>query len=299
MTDIPEVLVGIAVEPDGEILEGSRSAVQHGAALARALGAPLAILHSTWTPDLDAELGPEPSDAVRANVSALAAEAGFAEASIAFTGERPWIALIQRCLRLGSEHVVVARRDRAGATDGRTFGTNTLRLLRKCPAALWTVVAGSRTPYRKILAATDLSEVGDRVTRWAGRLAKLFDSQLHIAHAWQRGMEMQLELVSLSPKATAARIHAHEDELRERIRTALGDEAGSIEPHLHVGCAAPENLLLRGAEELAPDLVVMGTLSRTGVPGMLMGNTAERLVHRLPCSLLTLKPADFESPVVQ
>ena len=80
MTDIPEVLVGIAIEPDGEILEGSRTAVEHGAALARALGAPLAILHSTWTSEHDAEHGPEPTDALRTNVAQLAAEVGFPQA---------------------------------------------------------------------------------------------------------------------------------------------------------------------------------------------------------------------------
>jgi nucleotide-binding universal stress UspA family protein len=48
---------------------------------------------------------------------------------------------------------------------------------------------------------------------------------------------------------------------------------------------------------LRPDLVVMGTVSRGGIPGLLMGNTAERLIDRIDCALLTVKPQDFVCPI--
>jgi nucleotide-binding universal stress UspA family protein len=45
------------------------------------------------------------------------------------------------------------------------------------------------------------------------------------------------------------------------------------------------------------DLIVMGTVARTGIAGLLIGNTAERLLRRLPCSVLAVKPDGFRSPV--
>jgi universal stress protein E len=45
------------------------------------------------------------------------------------------------------------------------------------------------------------------------------------------------------------------------------------------------------------DLVVMGTVARAGLAGMLIGNTAERVLRKLPCSVLTVKPNGFVSPV--
>ena len=45
------------------------------------------------------------------------------------------------------------------------------------------------------------------------------------------------------------------------------------------------------------DILVMGTVARTGIPGFIIGNTAENIVQELSCSLLALKPDDFESPV--
>ena len=41
----------------------------------------------------------------------------------------------------------------------------------------------------------------------------------------------------------------------------------------------------------------MGTVARGGLPGILIGNTAERLLHSVPCSLLAVKPDDFICPL--
>jgi nucleotide-binding universal stress UspA family protein len=41
----------------------------------------------------------------------------------------------------------------------------------------------------------------------------------------------------------------------------------------------------------------MGTLCRTGISGFFMGKTAEKVLHSLGCSALTVKPAGFISPV--
>lgn len=45
------------------------------------------------------------------------------------------------------------------------------------------------------------------------------------------------------------------------------------------------------------DLIVMGTLGRTGISGFLIGNAAERIVNGIQCSLLAVKPDGFVSPI--
>ena len=45
------------------------------------------------------------------------------------------------------------------------------------------------------------------------------------------------------------------------------------------------------------DLIVMGTVGRTGISGFLIGNTAEKILNTVDCSVLTLKPEGFKSPV--
>jgi len=68
----------------------------------------------------------------------------------------------------------------------------------------------------------------------------------------------------------------------------------------------PEVFLLKGeagtlitelVQAKAIDLIVMGTVSRAGVSGLLIGNTAEKVLHQVDCSVLTVKPEGFISPV--
>lgn len=51
------------------------------------------------------------------------------------------------------------------------------------------------------------------------------------------------------------------------------------------------------ARELKADLVVMGTLARTGIAGFIIGNTAESILDHIGCSVLAVKPDGFVSPV--
>lgn len=59
-----------------------------------------------------------------------------------------------------------------------------------------------------------------------------------------------------------------------------------------VRCDIPELV-----KEHQIDLVMMGTVGRTGIPGFLMGNTAEMILNRIDCSVLAIKPEGFVTPV--
>ncbi len=52
------------------------------------------------------------------------------------------------------------------------------------------------------------------------------------------------------------------------------------------------------AQEKAIELIVMGTVCRTGVSGMIIGNTAETVLRRVDCSVLAVKPDGFVTPVM-
>jgi nucleotide-binding universal stress UspA family protein len=51
------------------------------------------------------------------------------------------------------------------------------------------------------------------------------------------------------------------------------------------------------ARESQADLVVMGTVGRTGISGLFIGNTAEAILEQVRCSVLAIKPLGFVSPV--
>jgi nucleotide-binding universal stress UspA family protein len=57
-----------------------------------------------------------------------------------------------------------------------------------------------------------------------------------------------------------------------------------------------EVLITKLAREKAIDLIIMGTMSRS-VAGLLIGSSAENVLHQVNCSVLTVKPDGFVTPV--
>ena len=56
-------------------------------------------------------------------------------------------------------------------------------------------------------------------------------------------------------------------------------------------------LLVRLSSQLGFDLLVMGTVARSGVKGLVIGNTAEKILDHVDCSVLTLKPPGWKTTV--
>lgn len=59
----------------------------------------------------------------------------------------------------------------------------------------------------------------------------------------------------------------------------------------------PEEIIPRIVLDKRIEIIVMGTLSRTGVSGLLIGNTAERILTQVDCSVLAVRPEGFVTPV--
>jgi universal stress protein E len=83
---------------------------------------------------------------------------------------------------------------------------------------------------------------------------------------------------------------------RKRISTQLADLVGGHElpaqrVHLEQGAAA--EVLPRMADQLNAALVVMGAVSRSRLQEVFLGSTAERVLDRIGCDVLVVKPADF------
>ena len=67
--------------------------------------------------------------------------------------------------------------------------------------------------------------------------------------------------------------------------------------HVHLRKGHAGDVITDAVSEIDPGIVVMGTVARTGVPGMIIGNTAERVLGSLDTSILAVKPQGFVSPV--
>jgi universal stress protein E len=66
---------------------------------------------------------------------------------------------------------------------------------------------------------------------------------------------------------------------------------------VHVVDGPADEAILKAIDDFQIDLVMMGTSARSGISSLVLGNTAERLVSHMKCSVIAVKPAGFECPV--
>ena len=186
--------------------------------------------------------------------------------------------------------------------DDRHDKATIRRLLRSCPCPVWVIRPSPSVPVRVMAAVNpDPDEVGlnRRVMELAAAMADLLQGDLHVIHAWDFYGEATLR--------SSAFIHttdAEVDDLVAREQTACRDALDELivtegppatDWAVHLVKGPPATTIVSAVSDEKVTLLVMGTIARTGVPGIIMGNTAERVLDDVTCSVLAVKPPGFVS----
>lgn len=142
--------------------------------------------------------------------------------------------------------------------------------------------------FNVIVVTTDLSDYSLRALPYAIGLAERFEAKLKIVCVNEPALQVSdVAWVGIDPRGTdeertrEARA-AIEKIIRENVPKGVAAEA-----HVFTGNAV-ENII-NFARDTNADLLVMCTHGRSGLSHVLMGSTAEAVVRRSPCPVLTLK----------
>ncbi len=306
MHEFKKIIVGVELNADGAAVPlGCHKAVQQAIWVAKATGGRIQFVHSTFRDEYRTPLEGEGvlvhqglSDEGHEALQGILAEArnSGVEAELVIGEQRPWLEITRKALSGEVDLVVVGKRNEP-TEDGRKLGSVALKLLRKCPTPVWVVRPEHDLVHRLILAATDLTEVGDEAVRCAAYVAERHDCDLHVLHAWQMPITLQMDSGVLSEEDHEASLEEIKRECVAHIAKILTGFKGKNQPVIHTSKGAPARMIRDAVGHLEPDLLVMGTVSRTGVAGLLLGSTAERMLDRVDCSILTVKPEGFVSPI--
>ena len=216
---------------------------------------------------------------------------------------RPGTALVQEVLRAGHDLLVRAH-GRDAEAGPRPFGAVDMELLRHCPCPVWLV--GRQIPHDpwRILAAVhanpeeaDQQELNEAIVNWALTLREFRQGQVTILQAWALYgaslLRSRMPPAKYAELVEAARRTEHEALVQclEPFQERLPGVAVELVP------GEPEEAIVRFVESHGIDVVVMGTVARTGIAGLVMGNTAERVLQRLRGSVFAIKPPKFQTPV--
>ena len=220
------------------------------------------------------------------------------------TSSQPALEIVRRVLR--EDHDLVLKSVEA-PSDQRGFKALDMQLLRQCPCPVWLSrpISRSRTDIR-VAVAVDPEDEGaadrdlqHRLLRTGAALAGDCDGVLRVISCWDYPIETYLRehaMMRIEPAEIDAMVEDARTSHRRKLDALLAQVSGPRVELAHLR-GKPEDCIPAYVETSGVDVLVMGTVARTGIPGWVIGNTAEDVIKDLTCALVALKPSGFVSAI--
>jgi nucleotide-binding universal stress UspA family protein len=148
------------------------------------------------------------------------------------------------------------------------------------------VIAMKTGRIERILCATDFSSFSNQALRHALALTRQFEARLKVVYVIPHVFPGGESMYGAAPWLMTPEVRERADEdLRRFLEPA---REARITHELEVREGEPWREIVDAAEEMEADLVVIGAHGRGGFDRYILGSVAEKLVRRLPCSVLTV-----------
>lgn len=173
------------------------------------------------------------------------------------------------------------------------LGSTAERLIRYIVQPVMVVHQTHPAEIQHICVAVDMSENSFLALSQAARIARSIDAKLSILHV--DDAHTHFPYLSLRGLFKEGHRSQAEEETRAQLEAWLETcNLTGLTTEVVLRSGTPASEIVRHAEESECDLLVLGSLGRTGVTRFLIGNTAESVARAMPCSLLVVKPAVTE-----
>ncbi len=215
-----------------------------------------------------------------------------------------YIEIIRRVLSHGHDLIVTApdeprRLALAGAATA-------MHLMRKSPVPVWVHSAAEVGAHGVAVAVGPFDRerrslgLNRTLMQLASSLAAQREEALHVISAWRLQGESMLR--SSRSSFTDAEVSHMLSEARDEVGSEVDRLISEVEPipvpvEIHLSKGDPGVTVAGIVNEVKPNTLVMGTIARTGLSGMIIGNTAEQVLGLIETSVIAVKPEGFESPV--
>ncbi|WP_068545557.1 universal stress protein UspE [Thalassotalea crassostreae] len=215
---------------------------------------------------------------------------------------RPFDAILSE-IRDNNFDLVVKSTHEHPALQSVIFTPTDWHLIRKCWVPLLLVKEHQWPENGHVLAAVNVGSeelehqsLNNKITEEALNLSKLITADTHFVNSYPgTPINIAIEIPEFDANEyNQAMKNHHRDVMREHA-----DKFGIDYDFLHVEEGLPEDVIEKVANDIDAELVILGTVGRTGLSAVLIGNTAEHVIDRLNCDLLALKPDGYESPFLK
>ncbi len=176
------------------------------------------------------------------------------------------------------------------------------KLIRHCPCPIWIVLPEPRRG--SVVVAVDAGtdepiekELNQLLLSYGAKAAQLRKTSLEVVYAWSfdKGGTLQgsVDSATFSKARNDALAHA-----KDCLKNVLNTSGVRVpEEHRHFPRGYASSCIADYCQKHEVDTLVIGSVGRTGLSGILIGNTAERVIDHLHCSFLIVTPPQVKSPV--
>ncbi|MDP7591975.1 MAG: universal stress protein UspE [Litorilituus sp.] len=176
-------------------------------------------------------------------------------------------------------------------------------ILRKCPCPVLLVKDHAWPENGNIIAAVNVGSNEDehhslnaKITEEAKQLSHLIKANVHLVNSYP-GTPVNIAIEIPEFNSTE-----YNDNMLKHHQQAMINYANQYDisvMNTHVEEGLPEAVIEQIAQKIDAELVILGTVGRTGFSAALIGNTAEHVIDQLNCDVLALKPEGYISPLAE
>lgn len=213
---------------------------------------------------------------------------------------RPFEAIVEQVIQAGYD-LVIKGTHQHDKFKSVVFTPTDWHILRKCPCPVLLVKEHEWPTNGNILAAVNVGSdeaehhsLNMKITQEAKRLALLIQGNVHLVNSFPgTPVNIAIEIPEFNSSE-------YNDTMRKHHEHAMIAHANKFDisvANTHVKEGLPEAVIEQVADAIDAELVILGTVGRTGISAALIGNTAEHVIDQLNCDVLALKPDGYVSPL--
>ncbi|MBL4908630.1 MAG: universal stress protein UspE [Alteromonadaceae bacterium] len=174
-------------------------------------------------------------------------------------------------------------------------------ILRKCPCPVLLVKEHNWPENGNILAAVNIGSDEEEhqslnkiITDEANNLAQIINANVHLVNSFPgTPVNIAIEI----PEFNAQEYNETMLKNHQKLMTEHTEKFNIKAENTYVREGLAEDVINDVASEIDAELVVLGTIGRTGFSAAIIGNTAEHVIDQLKCDVLALKPLGYKSPL--
>jgi universal stress protein E len=209
----------------------------------------------------------------------------------------PIAEVMQQVLR-GQHDLVMVAEHSMSSSKPASLGPTTLKLIRKSGCPVWVISPSIAKGDIRIMAAVDpdpfdadRDALNTKVLDIASSLAGREGTELHIVNAWRAPAEYVLRQGGLSAENLSRYVYNVFNVQASSVKEMIQDSSATTLRHrMHLMKGTASKVIPMAARREEIDLLVVGMFSRRGLGGWLIGNTAEKILNQVKCSVLMVKP---------